>query len=756
MEVALDPELLGRVFENLLAYHNPESRENARKGTGSFYTPRAIVDYLVDQALVPAIAGRARPADGDLAFWHERLQYLLDYEDAGELFESEDAHAVVRAVSELRVLDPAVGSGAFPMAVLHKLTLALRRLDPENEIWQELQKSRAVARADAAFHDKPKTERDAELMEISATFERYSGDFGRKLYLVQNGIFGVDIQSIACQIAKLRFFISLAIEQEADPEAPNLGFRPLPNLETRFVAAQTLLTLGHREDATLKGREVHEVEERLRANRERHFHATTRQNKLECQETDRKLRAQLAAALEDTGFPPDAADALAKWNPYDQNATADWFDPYHMFGVRNGFDVVLGNPPYVRADFPSEAHREARRRIMASGRYETLWEKWDLYLAFIERGYKLLQVGGVLSFIVSDAFCRAKYARKSREWLLANARILRVDFLSGVKVFDAAVRNVAFAIQHVDGASNRPARRVHEGAFGNVKVLGTDEQRRLTERAFLPQDLADFSVPAPTVTLYRICYVSVGMVVHADEKRAPGAFRMEDLVADSRTRRCPRPFVEGKHLTRWLPASVKWLEWGTDRAPGLFRRPTFPEMYDVAEKLIAQRSPGPDPLACYDAEHLRFPESIVGFVPWHSLSGVRNGSIKKQARYAGESRRNRKLPQREELEATSRRFAVKFLLGVMNSSWARSFLLAHRRSNIHVYPNDWKQLPVPDCDPGAQKPVVEIVDRILAAKCADADVSTLEAELDRLVYGLYGLTDEQVRQVEGDMAGSAD
>ncbi|MDE0505321.1 MAG: hypothetical protein OXI86_14690, partial [Candidatus Poribacteria bacterium] len=244
-EVALDPELLGKVFENLLAAYNPETGESARKQTGSYYTPRPIVDYMVEEALVAALAGQVRPTNGGEAFWEERLHYLLDYakasDDADQWFSEGEADKIVRAISELKILDPAVGSGAFPMGVLHKLTLALRRLDPDNSRWERLQKERAAKRAEAAFDTKDDITRREELVEIDETFKRYrDSDFGRKLYLIQNSIFGVDIQSIACQIAKLRFFISLAIEQEPDDEAENFGIKPLPNLETRFIAANTL------------------------------------------------------------------------------------------------------------------------------------------------------------------------------------------------------------------------------------------------------------------------------------------------------------------------------------------------------------------------------------------------------------------------------------------------------------------------------------------------------------------------------------
>ena len=147
-----------------------------------------------------------QPTDGDTELWDERLHYLLDYaqafDDANEWFDEAEKDAVVRSISELKILDPAVGSGAFPMGMLHKLTLALRRLDPDNNRWEKLQKERALQRAEIAFDTQDDEARREELVEIDETFKRYrDSDFGRKLYLIQNSIFGVDIQPVACQIA---------------------------------------------------------------------------------------------------------------------------------------------------------------------------------------------------------------------------------------------------------------------------------------------------------------------------------------------------------------------------------------------------------------------------------------------------------------------------------------------------------------------------------------------------------------------------
>ncbi|MCS1409211.1 MAG: Modification methylase PaeR7I [Verrucomicrobia subdivision 3 bacterium] len=722
-DIALDPELLGRVFENLLAAVNPETGIVARKSNGSFYTPRKIVNYMVEETLVRRLETQLSSTMTKAKNIAPRLRELFSETAENHCFKEAEAEILVDEISRLRILDPACGSGAFPMGILHRLVHALRKLDPKNERWKK-----------AKLETLPPEMRK----KTEQTFKKESFDYTRKLELIRDCIHGVDIQPTAIQISKLRFFLSLVIEQKGSS-----SFLPLPNLETKFVCANTLLGLPHPEKRDLFRHQIEAKEKELLKTRSRYFFAETRAEKEKCKEDDTRLRKELADFIKELGgsVADQLASEVAAWDPYRSDNPADFLDPESMFGVADGFDITIGNPPYVRADEQSEWNQAQRKAILESQQYETLWEKWDLYVPFIERSYKLLRPNGVTSLIVSDAYCHAKYARKSQNWFLHNSRILRLDFLSKLRIFDAAVHNVTYFFQHTDGKRNPPERRIHQPEFGTTNLLPTGQQLDLTERVFFPEDTNFQQFSATTVLLDEICYVSVGMVVNADEKRAPGAFKLRDLVSDTKDEHHTKPFIEGKFLARWLPIKNRYLEWGTYRAPNLFRCPTFVELYEVKEKLIsADMSAGVQQLrVAYDNQRLFHNHSAWSFLLWHSLSGVRNRSIKGRTRYRNEKPPRSDLPKREELEAISLRFSAKYILAVMNSTVARDFLRANRRSNIHLYPDDWKKLPIPDVSEAKQKPIIEIVDRILAKKQQDprADISELEAKVDAMVTKLY-------------------
>ena len=296
-QVALDPELLGKVFENLLGAYNPETKETARNQSGSFYTPREIVNYMVDESLIAYLG------DNDIVRSLFKTDFSYDSSKKNEY------NAIIEKLKSVKILDPACGSGAFPMGLLNRM------------------------------------------VEIMHKLEVSDSTYDLKLSIIENCIYGSDIQSIAAQITKLRFFISLICDCEKDASKPNFGIPTLPNLETKFVSADSLIAKKQAEVQRnlFENPEIEPTKKALASVRHQHFSAKSASVKHTLRLKDKELREKLAKLLsDDNNFAPEDAKQLAAWNPYDQNAVSPFFDPQWMFGISDGFDIVIGNPPILR------------------------------------------------------------------------------------------------------------------------------------------------------------------------------------------------------------------------------------------------------------------------------------------------------------------------------------------------------------------------------------------------------------------------
>jgi hypothetical protein len=469
-EIALDPELLGNVFENLLASYNPETGESARRQTGSFYTPRPIVDYMVDGTLKTYLADAlcqhlpATSKDDAKA----GLDILFAYTEKTHAFSEAECDALIAAIDACNILDPACGSGAYPMGILHKLVFVLGKLDPHNERWRQRQISKAEEIEDVEA-------RASAIAAINNDFANNALDYGRKLYLIENCIYGADIQSIAIQIAKLRFFISLICDQKTNGDrSKNLGIRPLPNLETKFVTADSLLTLDATNTSASMANtpEVQQLKRDLSKVRHRYFSATRRDEKKLLRRQDEKLRKKIVDLLAALGYGSEEERRRVNWNPYDPHGKADFFDPSTMFGpeLEQGFDVVIGNPPYIQIEKFDAAHKDAWQ----TQSYVTYATRGDVYCLFYERGVRMLKRGGRLSYITSNKWMRAGYGEKLRNFFAREVAVEEVIDFGGVVVFNAAM---------VDTAIVRLSKRKPEAMFPSVV---------LTRDFSLQQSLADY------------------------------------------------------------------------------------------------------------------------------------------------------------------------------------------------------------------------------------------------------------------------
>ena len=430
-EVSLDPELLGKAFENLLASYNPETKTSARKQTGSFYTPREIVQYMVDESLV---AHLKRTCGDEL---EPEYRKLLSYSTEETSLNEEQRKSIMQAVYNCRVLDPACGSGAFPMGVLQQLVHILRQLDPTNDMWKDFMIDLAIEQSKLAFAEDEETERKARLADIEEAFNKSINDpdYARKLYLIEHCIYGVDIQPIAVQISKLRFFISLVVDQKPTNDAiHNFGIRPLPNLESKFVAANTLIPLGY--DASLfeSTKEILDLKERLKELNHKVFLAKRNVDKQRLKKDIKEKRKQLAQAIEDTGFvSQSAAQKLADWDMFDQNASSSFFDPEWMFGVKDGFDIVVANPPYMDYRDIPEGSKHILNQYITNDSYRP-----NFFLYFIEKGYDILKNNGSLCYINPITMLSTDSAEALRKHIIRNTTIKYINDVSHFKVFESA------------------------------------------------------------------------------------------------------------------------------------------------------------------------------------------------------------------------------------------------------------------------------------------------------------------------------
>ena len=415
IDIALDPEMLGLVFENLLAEIDPNNDDattkSIRKATGSYYTPRPVIQSMVNESL--------------LVYLKKRISFEAD-ENETEFLTSliyhnllkDDRHnrQIAECLYGVRALDPACGSGAFPMGMLQRIVDLLKIVDPGNTLWLDMMLEPI----------KDRTTRENFKKQLAG----HQDDYSRKLGIIQNCIYGIDIQPIAVQITKLRFFISLLIDQKIDKNADNAGVTPLPNLETKIVCADSLKSLS-----------ADVFEEKLKNDmileREKYYQPDVTSD-------ERKEIAGRIADMMDVLYPTFAVRlgmkqvsnkaVLKKWF-MTGSVNAPFFDLKTFFPeIEEGFDIVIGNPPYGGFKIEDDI-----KEGLGLGNK-------DPYGAFIARflgnGSRItpLKYGGVLSYIVSDTFMTIGTHLKLRQQMMHN-KIYKMVRMSP-RTFSATVNTV--------------------------------------------------------------------------------------------------------------------------------------------------------------------------------------------------------------------------------------------------------------------------------------------------------------------------
>jgi len=422
VELSIDPEMLGRIFENLLAEINPETKETLKNNTGSYYTPRDIVEYMVDSSLYDYLYNKTNIES-------DKLRTLLKYNKDDETYNLTDIEKekIIDALYSLTILDPACGSGAFPIGMLQKIVYILQEIDENAKLW---------------FH---KAISDSLLRkEFEKKFNADALDFIRKLGVIKNSIFGLDIQPIAAEIARLRCFLSLIIEEKIDDNEENRGINPLPNLDFKFVIVNTLIGLDNDPEIELFEDQSHI--DSLKKIRDEYFNAddiSREELKMMFEKTQKEMAETMISHYKDA--VSSRYLSLLGWKPFEYNVT-EWFDPNWMFGIKDGFDIVIGNPPYVESrnnKIPNELKEKYLNQVYMDfnnfGTYITRGS--DLLIYFFPRSISFLSKNGIGSLIVQNGWLNTDYGAKASKFFLHTIESIQI-IDSSFKHFDKNSANI--------------------------------------------------------------------------------------------------------------------------------------------------------------------------------------------------------------------------------------------------------------------------------------------------------------------------
>jgi hypothetical protein len=655
IEVAVDPEMLGKVFERLVT---------GRHETGSYYTPKPIVSFMCREALKHYLTTSLQ---GEKP---EALARMVDDHDAAGL---KNAEAVLAALRAVTVCDPACGSGAYLLGMLHEL-LELRGC---------LFVSRNVDTASA---------------------------YQRKLEIIENNLYGVDIDTFAVNIARLRLWLSLAVEYAGDvpPPLPNLDFKievgdslAAPDPQTAFSGQA-----GFRGDLLKQFREKKAAFLEAHGDDKKRLHA----------EID-ELRADLAVWLHSQAaegafdWATEFAEVFEPQSPNDKRATTE----------PGGFDIIVANPPYIDSERMTRTNPELRRIIQAS--YSFTKGNWDIYIAFFERGFNLLNNHGVLTYITPDKWISKPFGDAMR---LATTNRLTCILNAGRTVFEGSKVD---AIVSSFTAWDQHSVRVCE--YRADKII----QKRVIEKHALkppyPYDwlFSEFIDLLTRLDTHEQCLSSYGLCENACA--TSDAYKLKPFIEEEPKRPRVEDYLRiintgtiGKYVSKWGQRQMVYL--GNKFTRPVVKRDRFLKEFQntygkksIKPKIIIKGLNLLD--ACLDEDGTVIPGKSTLIISSPSLE------------------------------------SLKVLLCIVNSSLASFYLKEKYPASSYnqgiTYTKDMlNQLPVPSMSSRDWHRLVSLCDSLISIKQTNlsANASAVENEINDAVLATYCLSTEEFATVKAN------
>lgn len=738
-EVAVDPEMLGKIFENLLDVKD-------RKSKGAFYTPREIVHYMCQESLVNYLVNETGLNYDDLKDFILYGEFMKDEDTSREtkqnigdmlisknildgFFEEKNKVRYLiptvnrlididNALANIKVCDPAVGSGAFPLGMINEIVKA------RTNITEYL----------ALMDSNPQN----RLIMHKGTRDPYR----LKLDTIKNSIYAVDIEASAVDITKLRLWLSLVVDAETDPTADEYSLfeatrnpKPLPNLDCNIRCGNSLIDeingvkliketalFGNSTYQTAIGQNVYEnILTELFAAQDKLFS--------EKDHNEKELLKNKIAKIKDHLIMENVKGTVAEeeYQNTKNNASLPYFvwqlEFAKVFKDKGGFDVVIGNPPYVDSETMVKIMPEFREYCYS--KFESAKGNWDLFVLFIELGYILSDLKGIVSFIIPNKIVAADYAKSVRNIMVKNS-VSEIRDYSNVKVFkEAAVYPVTFLSNKVKvnkTISMKMMKGLLDIEWGNkIDILKFNESQKWD--VFFTQDTEISAIIEKVLnndSLDNIATVKGAATVSE-------AYEIKDILTDKCEYNSEIHFkfintgTIDPYLSLWSCCKTQYIK---DKyySPIILKNDLklkYPKRYIEAEK----------------------EKIIIG-----GMCKVLECCYDKGVTLAGKST----------TIIYDCNFNIKVLLSILNSKFMTNFYKIYFNSLslaggfYRIGAPQIKQLPIPNVDAESQITLENLVDQILSAKQTDpqSDTSALEAEIDKIVYELYGLTDEEIKIVE--------
>lgn len=676
-EVGVDPEMLGKIFENLL---------EDNKDKGAFYTPKEIVRYMCQESLTAYLQTSIDDAEVK-----EHIANFVKTNDVEELggASSELAMSIDQKLIDVKICDPAIGSGAFPMGLLRELYACRKSI----EIFEE---------------------------DNAADIKRH---------IIQNNIYGVDIEKGAVDIARLRFWLALIID-EKEP-------MPLPNLDFKIMQGNSLQESykGVDLDVTSKKLKTGKDTKKTRGVLSLGFEETDVQKIIQdlvksyFSITDHTLRAQRRQQIDK--YVKDYIKVCAEGNHEVQDAVDeleipnDQFFLWHTYFAdvfeQGGFDIVIGNPPYgvsIKDDY--------RKAVVTS------WGNvpdYEIYYYFIVLAAPLLKEKGIMSYIIPNTFLFNTFAKHFREMLVEKWNVLEILDCTKFPIFESAVvRNAINLFQKDSEGSKKVGYRNTANVTSFSDLLEREREFMTVESLltmnqnwglayFLPtsiRNVVNLISSSPLAVKDVFPEISQGLIAYDKYKG-----QSEEIIKS----RAYHSFVYKDGLKKWLwgeDVTRYNLTWNgkeyIDYCNGI-ANPRNPSFF-VGKRMLVREITNPSIFAALiEIEAYNDPSIII---------------VKE-----------------------SKDYPIEILVGIMNSKLATFFHFNHSpKATKGAFPKilvqDIKEFPLPKVNSDERKILMRLVDDVTTIKKGKsiADTFALENQIDFLVYHLYGLTYDEVLIVD--------